>query len=191
MAFVQSKLKQWYMKRPKWLFVLYYKLPIFLRNLVNQKAIGFAPVKEVRRLDKLSLLPLDVAGTEAIFAPFHDPHISVTLPAVLEPLNASGCKKEHTWCWTLLSWFNCPEKKDAACLNLKAGVDIRAFNRLVFCLTQPVGTKVRFEIQMDGQWIITDQTYAGTGNRMEISLPVQGNILDRVRLIFSSETIRW
>lgn len=189
MKFLNSKLMKLYHRRPMWAITLYYKLPLSIQNSIHKKIAELEPADEVKRLEKLELFPLDSAWAEVVFAPFHDPKISPTLPVEFEPIKAQGCKIDFFWCWTVLSWDKCPEQEDAAFLNLTTELELRHYDGLIVCLTLPNESSVRFEIKYNDEWKVLGKGYRGTGKRMEIVLPVEKGILNEVRLYFKSDTV--
>jgi hypothetical protein len=186
--FLNSKLLNLYHRRPVWAISLYYKLPLSIQNLIHQKILELEPADEVKKLKKLGLFPLDSAWAEVIFAPFHDPEISPTLPVEFELIKAQGCKIDFSWCWTVLSWAKCPEQEDAAFFNLITDIELLHYDGLIICLTISEETSVRFEIKHNNEWKVLGEGYRGTGKRMEIVLPVEKGILNEVRLYFKSDT---
>ncbi|MBW2219571.1 MAG: hypothetical protein JRF40_08800, partial [Deltaproteobacteria bacterium] len=135
------------------------------------------------------MFPLDSAWAEVIFAPFHDPEVSPTLPVKFEQIKAQCCGIDFSWCWTVLSWAECPKQEDAAFLNLITDIEVRQYDGLIICIAIAQETSVRFEIKHNNPWKAFGEGYRGTGKRMEILLPIEEGILNEVRLYFTSETL--
>jgi hypothetical protein len=169
-AVIIRKLRSIYQKRPLWLGSLYYNSPSWIKRLVEKQIVKIRPTYESKPLKKLSLFPLDFAWAEAIFAPFHDPMISPSLPIEFKPINAQGCAVQYFWCWIILSWKNCPDNMDAASLHLTTEVDLSGYDTLLFCLTMSKEVSARFRLKLNNEWKEHVNEFRGNGKRMEITL---------------------
>ena len=183
---MNSKAKKIIKTQPKWALAIYFKLPDSIKSLVYNKYSQNTGTRKVDRLKKTNLFPLDSAWSEAIFAPFHDPEISPTLPVEFQSINAHGCELSYTWCWTVLKWEGCPSNKDAASLSLICDIETTTYDSLIFCLTIPKETALRFEIKLDGAWQSHESEFRGTGKRMEVILPINGSMLNALKLVFKT-----
>lgn len=153
-------------------------------GFLNRTGKTAGAISSQKTLDKTVYFPLDCATAEVVFAPFHDPAISKTLPILLSPCHAEGCKIEHGWCWTTLSWDDCQLHKDAAMLSLKADVDISNYDNLLLCFALPSDVSVVVSSVIDGNKKSLGAEFRGTGVRMEALLPVRGSILSELTCTF-------
>ncbi|GEM_PF-839796 len=185
---LKNRLRRLASTRPDWALSVYSKLPPGLKNALRQTLDLPSHQNDIETLERLQLLPLDSAWSEAIFAPFHDPAISHSLPIEFYSIGAKGCRVEFFWCWTLLCWETCCKGEDAAVLKLQANLDCSGFDTLLLCLTMPHDTLLRVEFKQDGKHHCSKQTYRGEGTRMEIELPLGKGRLEEIRLIFQSES---
>src|SRR5436190_14144429 len=123
-------------------------------------------------------LPLDEARTEVIFAAFHDPAISATLPVEIEARDATGVSFRCEWCWSTLRWESALPGQVAAAIRLPCGFELRNYDTLLVCLTMPNGCRLQVE-----------ETFAtGNGHRMEVVVPLPPGRLESVRLEFVAAT---
>lgn len=185
---IRLKLRLFYNQHRYRLDRFYINLPHGIKKTIRRHTKKSSSCLRTTSLEKLNILPLDSAWAEAIIAPFHDPKISPTLPVEFEPIKAQGCKIDFSWCWTVLSWDNCPEQEDAVFFNLFTDIELLHYDRLIICLTISKETVVRFEIKHNNEWKALGEGYRGTGRRMEIVLQVEQGILNEVRLYFKSDT---
>ena len=188
MIFSNSILRYFLSKQSHWARWLFFHLPPKLRDVLKSKIKSTDHVHEIRPLKKAILFPLDASWTEVIFAPFHDPEISPSLPVTLKPVTALDCQINFSWCWTVLNWMRCEKSKEALILQVTVGVDVQRYDRLLLCLAMPKETSVRIKIKQNDQWRLIDSSYRGAGKRMELSLPIEQGMLDEINLHFISDT---
>jgi hypothetical protein len=127
-------------------------------------------------------MPLNPA--ESIFAAFHDPQISATIPFRFEALGGEHCNHEFFWCWTVLRWERSAAGSPAGVLTLDVHLPLDRHNELIFCLTIPEQTAVQFDVCLDGKWQQLGAETVGTGYRMEIRRQVQGRMISALRACF-------
>ncbi len=145
-------------------------------------------MSEQKQISKTPLFPLDSAAAEVIFAPFHDCMISPSLPVSFEPLHAIGCRIDYFWCWTNLSWETCEADRHAASFSLKTDIDVAHYDNLIVCITMPPEVSVSFESEIDHVWRPIGSEVKGTGIRLEIILPIEGNKISGIKLIFKAHS---
>ena len=130
------------------------------------------------------LFPLNPA--EAIFAPFHDPEISTSLPARFLAIHATGVSHVYSWDRTVLHWQDCQAGEEAAAVEVEADIPPSRYDELIFSLTAPLDVSVRVEAKVDGSWVALGEAVRGSGIRMEVRRPFQKGHLHSARACFTA-----
>lgn len=135
------------------------------------------------------ILPLDRAAAEVVVSPLHDPAIAPQLGLSLHPLSAQRAALSFGWCYTIVSWDrSAGGGQDAAMLTIPLNVPIGRWRELVACILMPAGVDVAARLEIDGvARDYKEHIYQGAGQRGEMCLPIAGNRLDALHLIFRAK----
>jgi len=130
------------------------------------------------------LFPLDAAASEVVFAPFHDPMISASIPVEFVPHAGNRAFFENRWCWSVLGWDSCTPEKDAAQLTIACNIELGRFDQLIACLCLAPHVSVCLRVCVDENWSDATPATKGTGVRMEVTQWLRRGQLSAAQMIF-------
>lgn len=184
--FISKNALSVYRKNPKFAIKVYNKLPSSIRKIIKDGVDALTPLKEIKRLSVLHLMPLDSFGSEVIFAPFHDPDISPSIPIYVSAEDEANCHVNYSWCWTVLSWDKYKNPKTEVTLSLKCGIELNSFDKLLICLSMDERIAVNVGINQNNKWVKNNANFHGANGRQEIKIQLEKGTLDEIKLYFSS-----
>jgi hypothetical protein len=114
----------------------------------------------------------ELTPAESIFAPFHDPTISPTLPLRLEPGAAAGLKQDFGWDCTTFTWDTASAGSVAWRLEMPLQDLPERFDHFVFCHVVARDVSLTFEVCRGGRWTPLGEPVTGIGARHEVTFPI-------------------
>lgn len=133
-------------------------------------------------------LPLDDALAEVITIPFHDPLLSTAFPISITSSDNISAQHEFSWCHTNIHWTQRDNQIGTINAIVSARFTLRGYDAAVLALNLPKSASIQMRLHYPRglsalcRW---SPAVCGTGQRMEIVVPLRRLFYPFVRTTFS------